>query len=79
MVTQDEDLVLIQKVEDLRQRLIRTVGSIKSFNDERVVELSQELDYYVLQLQKRTINIKPQDDKQKIGLGYSNLHEARNN
>ncbi|MBN3524502.1 aspartyl-phosphate phosphatase Spo0E family protein [Paenibacillus apiarius] len=69
MNTQDEELVLIQKVEDLRQRLVRTVGSIKSFNDEYVVELSQELDSYVLQLQKKNYSLKLKD-KGKAGPLY---------
>jgi len=49
----DEELVILEKVEELRQRLARAVGSIKSLNDERIVELSQELDCYILKIQKK--------------------------
>lgn len=61
MAINDEELVILQKVEELRQRLARAVGSIKSLNDERIVELSQELDCYILQIQKKNCA-----DRQKI-------------
>ncbi|BFH12495.1 aspartyl-phosphate phosphatase Spo0E family protein [Paenibacillus melissococcoides] len=53
MATHDEELIILQKVEELRVRLKRTVGIMKSLSDERVVKLSQELDCYILQLQKK--------------------------
>ncbi|RJG17890.1 aspartyl-phosphate phosphatase Spo0E family protein [Paenibacillus thiaminolyticus] len=53
MATHDEELFILQKVEELRLRLKRAVGTIKSLSDERVVKLSQELDSYILQLQKK--------------------------
>ncbi|MDG0871669.1 aspartyl-phosphate phosphatase Spo0E family protein [Paenibacillus thiaminolyticus] len=53
MLTHAEEQLFLQKVEELRQRLTRTVGDMKSLSDENVVKLSQELDCYILQLQKK--------------------------
>ncbi|WP_374019619.1 aspartyl-phosphate phosphatase Spo0E family protein [Paenibacillus thiaminolyticus] len=53
MLTHAEEQLILQKVEELRQRLTRSVGDMKSLSDENVVKLSQELDCYILQLQKK--------------------------
>ncbi|MBG9792364.1 hypothetical protein ABD76_07575 [Paenibacillus dendritiformis] len=53
MLTHAEEQLILQKVEELRQRLTRAVGNMKSLSDEHVVILSQELDSYILQLQKK--------------------------
>ncbi|NGP62063.1 aspartyl-phosphate phosphatase Spo0E family protein [Paenibacillus thiaminolyticus] len=53
MLTHAEEQLILQKVEELRQRLTRTVGDMKSLSDENVLKLSQELDCYILQLQKK--------------------------
>lgn len=67
MAINGEEQVILQKVEELRQRLARAVGRIKSLNDERVVELSQELDWYLLQIQKKnSFNSAEVDSKKKM-------------
>lgn len=51
MLTQEEEFIQL-KVKELRERLARTVESMKNLSDRHVVEISQELDWYILQLQK---------------------------
>ncbi|BFH67479.1 hypothetical protein J27TS7_50570 [Paenibacillus dendritiformis] len=53
MLTHAEEKLILQKVQELRQRLTLSVGNKKSLSDEHVVKLSQELDCYILQLQKK--------------------------
>lgn len=45
--------ILIEKIERIRQELIKVANEKKSLTDEAVVKLSQELDVYLLECQKR--------------------------
>ncbi|CAH8768061.1 aspartyl-phosphate phosphatase Spo0E family protein [Paenibacillus dendritiformis] len=45
---------LTEKIEELRQRLVREAASMNSLDDEYIVRLSQELDTYILEHQKMT-------------------------
>ncbi|PZM65311.1 hypothetical protein DOE73_12505 [Paenibacillus dendritiformis] len=45
---------LTEKIEELRQRLVREAASMNSLDDEYIVRLSQELDTYILKHQKMT-------------------------
>ncbi|UHA74989.1 aspartyl-phosphate phosphatase Spo0E family protein [Paenibacillus sp. 481] len=47
----NEDM-LLYKMNSLRKQLDRAVHEHQSLSDERVVQISQELDTYVLQFQK---------------------------
>ncbi|MFA8304351.1 Spo0E family sporulation regulatory protein-aspartic acid phosphatase [Paenibacillus alvei] len=45
---------LIEKIESIRQQLIKTANEKKSFTNESVVRLSQELDVYLFEFQRRS-------------------------
>ncbi|MCE5171651.1 aspartyl-phosphate phosphatase Spo0E family protein [Paenibacillus profundus] len=45
---------LSEKIESIRLQLIQAVDNNKSFTDLTVVRLSQELDVYLLEFQKRS-------------------------
>ncbi|OBY76419.1 hypothetical protein BBG47_27220 [Paenibacillus sp. KS1] len=70
MLTQEEELIRL-KVKELRERLARTVESMKSLSDRHVVEISQELDWYILQLQKMNYSDTKKKGNQKVIEGAS--------
>ncbi|MBN3527381.1 aspartyl-phosphate phosphatase Spo0E family protein [Paenibacillus apiarius] len=43
-------------IQNLRQRLVLTVSEKNNFTDKEVVLLSQELDVYILEYQKKTFH-----------------------
>ncbi|WP_237728458.1 aspartyl-phosphate phosphatase Spo0E family protein [Paenibacillus sp. OSY-SE] len=45
---------LLERIESIRHQLIKTANEKKSFTDESVVRLSQELDVYLFELQRRS-------------------------
>ncbi|MBE9915226.1 aspartyl-phosphate phosphatase Spo0E family protein [Paenibacillus donghaensis] len=49
----EEPITLIEKIENTRRELIKVVNERKSLTDEVVLKLSQELDIYLLECQKR--------------------------
>lgn len=49
----DEVDCLRYKIESVRQQMIQVAAEKKNFTDKTVVELSQELDIYLLEYQKR--------------------------
>ena len=65
-IPNEEESIILHKIEELRQRLINAVLDIQSFNDEYVIELSQELDTYILQFQKKNYSLRLKD-KRKAG------------
>ncbi|WP_289355110.1 aspartyl-phosphate phosphatase Spo0E family protein [Paenibacillus sp. S-12] len=70
MLTQEEELIQL-KVKELRKRLERRVEGMKSLSDRRVVEISQELDWYILQLQKKNYSDTKNKGNQKAIEGAS--------
>lgn len=55
MATHEEEAIIRQKVNELRHRLTKAVLSMNSLSDEHIVAISQELDAYIVQLQKRNL------------------------
>ncbi|MDR0270762.1 aspartyl-phosphate phosphatase Spo0E family protein, partial [Paenibacillus sp.] len=49
----EEPSSLIEKIENIRKELIKVVNEKRSLTDEAVLKLSQELDIYLLECQKR--------------------------
>ena len=72
MLTQEEEFIQL-KVKELRERLARTVESMKNLSDRHVVEISQELDWYILQLQKMNYSDTKNKGNQKAIEGASIL------
>lgn len=72
MLTQEEELIQL-KVKELRECLARTVESMKSLSDRHVVEISQELDWYILQLQKMNYSDTKNKGNQKTIEGASRI------
>ncbi|WP_083858841.1 Spo0E family sporulation regulatory protein-aspartic acid phosphatase [Paenibacillus sp. OSY-SE] len=44
---------LIERIESIRLQLIKTANEKNSFTDDDVVRLSQELDLYLFEFQRR--------------------------
>ncbi|MFW5437966.1 aspartyl-phosphate phosphatase Spo0E family protein [Paenibacillus apiarius] len=44
---------LIERIESIRLQLIQTANEKNSFTDDDVVRLSQELDLYLFEFQRR--------------------------
>lgn len=65
----------LNKVNRLRQELIRIANEKGKFTDDEVVRVSQQLDTYILEVQKEHIkgNIKRSLNKSKS----KNMHHAR--
>ncbi|MEQ7053798.1 aspartyl-phosphate phosphatase Spo0E family protein [Paenibacillaceae sp. P-4] len=72
MLTQEEELIQL-KVKELRERLARTVESMKNLSDRHVVEISQELDWYILQLQKMNYSDTKNKGNEKAIEGASRI------
>ncbi|MDT8976439.1 aspartyl-phosphate phosphatase Spo0E family protein [Paenibacillus sp. chi10] len=72
MLTQEEEFIQL-KVKELRERLARTVESMKNLSDRHVVEISQELDWYILQLQKMNFSETKNKGNQKKIEGASRI------
>lgn len=72
MLTQEEEFIQL-KVKELRERLARTVESMKNLSDRHVVEISQELDWYILQLQKINFSETKNKGNQKTIEGASRI------
>ncbi|WP_087435604.1 aspartyl-phosphate phosphatase Spo0E family protein [Paenibacillus apiarius] len=51
-----DDNELSKMIQNLRQRLVLTVSEKNNFTDKEVVLLSQELDVYILEYQKKTFH-----------------------
>ncbi|WP_374019461.1 aspartyl-phosphate phosphatase Spo0E family protein [Paenibacillus thiaminolyticus] len=49
----EEGDYLIYKIESVRQQMMKIAAEKKNFTDKAVVELSQELDIYLVEYQKR--------------------------
>ncbi|MGG4393335.1 aspartyl-phosphate phosphatase Spo0E family protein [Paenibacillus thiaminolyticus] len=47
---------LFQKIQQLRQKLVTIVSMKKNFTDEEVVSVSQELDYYLVEFQRKMLH-----------------------
>lgn len=45
----------LNKVNGLRQELIRIANKKGKFTDDEVIQISQQLDIYILELQKKYI------------------------
>ncbi|MBN3522733.1 aspartyl-phosphate phosphatase Spo0E family protein [Paenibacillus apiarius] len=45
---------LLERIESLRQQLIQAANEKKSLTDEAVLRLSQELDMYLFEFQRRS-------------------------
>ncbi|MCM3293523.1 aspartyl-phosphate phosphatase Spo0E family protein [Paenibacillus sp. MER 180] len=78
MLTQEEEFIQL-KVKELRERLARTVESMKNLSDRHVVEISQELDWYILQLQKMNFSETKNKGNEKTIEGASRIlfYQAR--
>lgn len=64
---EQDNIILIEKIEELRQRLVREAISVNRLDDEYIVQLSQELDIYILQYQKMThVNHKINGKKRDV-------------
>ncbi|MBN3523578.1 Spo0E family sporulation regulatory protein-aspartic acid phosphatase [Paenibacillus apiarius] len=44
---------LTEKIQNLRQQLVKAVNQKKGFTDSEVIMISQELDVYILESQKK--------------------------
>lgn len=73
MLTQEEELLIQLKVKELREHLSRTVEGMKSLSHRHVVEISQELDWYILQLQKMNYSDTKNKGNQKAIEGASSI------
>lgn len=49
------DLQMLEKIERLKKQLISIVNEKNDFKDDEVVRISQELDVYLLDYQKRRL------------------------
>ncbi|WP_106769174.1 aspartyl-phosphate phosphatase Spo0E family protein [Paenibacillus faecalis] len=49
---------ILQKINELRQKLIHTVNQKGKLTDEEVIQISQQLDVYILEFQKHYKNNK---------------------
>ncbi|UHA72159.1 aspartyl-phosphate phosphatase Spo0E family protein [Paenibacillus sp. 481] len=55
LVQYSSEEMLLFKMNTLKKRLNQAVDEYDSLTDERVVQISQELDVYVLQFQMNTM------------------------
>jgi hypothetical protein len=55
ILSAEHDETLLAKMEDLRCRLIKTATATESLSDHSLVEISQELDRYIVEIQLRNI------------------------
>ncbi|MBG9737319.1 aspartyl-phosphate phosphatase Spo0E family protein [Paenibacillus alvei] len=55
MASHEEEEIIRRKVNELRHRLTKAVLSMNSLSDEHIVAISQELDSYIVQLQKNNL------------------------
>lgn len=49
---------ILQKINELRQKLIHTANQKGKLTDEEVIQISQQLDVYILEFQKHYKNNK---------------------
>lgn len=47
---------LFKKIQQLRQKLVTIVSMKKNFTDDEVVSVSQELDYYLVEFQRKMLH-----------------------
>lgn len=47
---------LFSKIQQLRQKLVTIVNVKNSFTDDEVVSVSQELDYYLVEFQRKMLH-----------------------
>ncbi|MFD3269228.1 aspartyl-phosphate phosphatase Spo0E family protein [Paenibacillus dendritiformis] len=47
---------LFQKIQQLRHKLVTIVNMKKNFTDDEVVSVSQELDYYLVEFQRKMLH-----------------------
>lgn len=55
MLYAEHEDTLLAKIEDLRSRLIKTAIGKERLSDHSIVEISQELDKYIVEFQLRNI------------------------
>ncbi|WP_374017500.1 aspartyl-phosphate phosphatase Spo0E family protein [Paenibacillus thiaminolyticus] len=47
---------LFKKIQQLQQKLVTIVSVKKNFTDDEVVSVSQELDYYLVEFQRKMLH-----------------------